>query len=177
MIKHGPLALLLLLAAPGAARAALDYDRYEPASGAFTLEYPKGWRRSLGLGAVRVAPDGQDGETTGVTLERYPLGARSPATAADFEQRLRRDVGRIKRLDAEADVAASGRRARRLAFTVTAQVKSRYGQRQGRRELYLIVPEKGGGYAVLSLVGSGSAFERAQPEFERMARTLKLAPL
>ena len=122
-------------------------------------------------------PPGPTGKQVSVTLERYPLGKGSPATPASLEKELRADVGRIKKLDAEGTATVAGRKARRLALTTTAVLKTSYGETLPgpRRELYLILPKEGEYFYVLKLIGVGTAFEQAVPEFDRIAAGLTLA--
>ena len=166
---------LALAFAPAAASAAAAYARYAHPRGDYVLEYPSGWKRSLGLGAVELRPPGPAGERVSVTLERYPFGKDSPLTPEDFEKRLRADVGRVKRLDAEGEATAAGRKARKLALTVTAQLKDGGGAPIApRKELYLILPKEGDGFYVLKFLGLGDAFDKNLPAFERIARHLKI---
>ena len=157
--------------------AAIDSTRYAHPHGDYTLTYPSDWKRSMGLQALLVRPPGPAGRDASVTLESYPLGKDSPATPESFEADLRADVGRIKKLDSEGTAMVAGRKARRLALTTTAVLKTSYGVPLPgpRRELHLIFPKEGGRFYVLKLVGVGAAFEQAVPEFDRIAAGLTLA--
>jgi len=171
---------LLILAAslsPAAAVAAIDSTRYAHPRGDYALTYPSDWKRSMGLQALLVRPPGQAGKQVSVTLESYPLGKDSPATPELFEQNMKADVGRIKKLDSEGSATVAGRQARRLALTTTAVLKTSYGAALPgpRRELYLILPKEGDRFFVLKLVGVGAAFEAALPEFDHIAAGLTLA--
>lgn len=170
------LLLLAVLTAP-TARAAIDSTRYAHPKGDYSLTYPSDWKRSVGLQALVVRPPGPSGKQVSVTLESYPQGKDSPATPELFETGLKADVGRIKKLDSEGPATAAGRKARRLALTTTAVLKTSYGETLPgpRRELYLILPKEGPRFFVLKLVGVGAAFEQALPEFDRIAAGLTLA--
>ena len=171
--------LLLLAAAlaPAAALAAIDSTRYAHPGGAYALTYPSDWKRTMGLQALVVRPPGPAGKQASVTLERYPLGKDSPATPQGFETALRVDVGRIKKLDSEGEATVAGRKARRVALTMTANLKTSLGTPLPgpRREVYLILPKEGDYYYVLKLVGVGAAFDAALPEFDRIAAGFTLA--
>ena len=169
--------LLAAALAPTAALAAIDMTRYAHPRGDYSLTYPSDWKRSTGLQALVVRPPGPAGKQSSVTLERYPLGKDSPATPQAFETALRADVGRIKKLDSEGGIIVDGRKARRVALTMTVTLKTSLGTPLPgpRREVYLILPKEGEYYYVLKLVGVGAAFEQALPEFDRIAAGLTLA--
>lgn len=170
--------LLLAALCLGAVRASasIDSTRFAHPRGDYAFEYPSGWKRSVGLQAVLVRPPGEAGRLASVTLERYPLGKKSPETPEAFERELRADVGKIKTVDQEGEESVSGRKAKRLQLTTTAALKGEFGVRLPgpHKELYLILPKEDGFYYVLKLVGAGEAFDAAVPEFGRIARSLKL---
>ncbi|MBI3553234.1 MAG: hypothetical protein HY077_12130 [Elusimicrobia bacterium] len=171
------LALLACLQLSAPARGAIAYTRFAHPKGEYAIEYPSDWKRSLGLQAVSLRPPGRDGVGTGVALERYPFGKDSPKDPDAFVAALKADT--IKKIDSEKLVEAAGRKARRLALTVTAELKGQYGQKLAgpRREVYIVFsPSRDGSFYVLRLAGVGKAFEAALPEFDRVAGKLVLAP-
>ncbi|MBI3550695.1 MAG: hypothetical protein HY078_16790 [Elusimicrobia bacterium] len=170
------LALFVLIAAPSLASAAIIYSKFSHPTGDYILEYPSHWRRSLGLQAVYLHPWGKLGPNALISLERYPLGKGSPQTPADFEKDVRKDVGIIKKLLSEGTIEISGVKARRLALMMSADVRKRgKGDMGPYREVMLILPTRGEFFYVLKLAGVGQGFEKAQPEFEKIAKRLKMA--
>jgi hypothetical protein len=174
-MKCATFAALMLAAV--AASAGIDSTRFAHPRGDYAFEYPSGWKRSVGLQAVLVRPPGESGRRVSVTLERYPLGKKSPDTPEAFEAELRADVGTIKTVDSEGEASVAGRRARKLSMTTTAELKGDFGVRLPgpHKELYFILPKEKGYFYVLKLVGVGQSFDAALPEFGRIAQSLKLA--
>lgn len=172
------LGLALAASLTGAARAAaIGYTHFAHPKGDYAIDYPSDWKRSLGLQAVSLRPPGRLGTGTGVALERYPFGKDSPKTPEAFVAELKADT--IKKVESEKQVEVAGRKAARLALTVTAELKGDFGQKLAgpRREVYVVLPASSdGSYFVLRLAGVGAAFDAALPEFDRIAAKLVLPP-
>ncbi|HAH07046.1 MAG TPA: hypothetical protein DCM05_11065 [Elusimicrobia bacterium] len=170
-MRRSSLALLTFCAA-ASAWAAIGYARFAHPKGDYAVEYPSDWKKSYGIQALRLAPPGKAGEQVKLTLERYPFGKESPATMADFARSLLEQVPSLKKLDSDVAADVAGRKARRLAFTETATLRTKQGDRLAgpMREVVLLVPVAKGWY-VVKLAGLGREYDKALPEFEHLVKT------
>jgi hypothetical protein len=163
---------LLALCTAASASSAIGYSRFAHPKGDYAVEYPSDWKKTFGMQALRLAPPGEEGKTVKATIERYPFGKDSPATLEDFAKGLMEQTPAVKKLDSDAPADVAGRKARRLAFTETAALRTKQGDKLAgpMREIYILVPTAGA-YYVLKLAGIGKAFEKALPEFEHLVKT------
>lgn len=166
---------LLLLLACGSAWSAIDYSRWSHPEGDYVIEYPSDWKRSVAMQAVNLQPPGKEGDSAVVSFERYPLGKGSPKTAKSYVKELLDPVGKIKKLDSRESVTVAGVKTDKIVLEGTKELKGPYGQTLPGpvKEVHLVVPQKGF-YYDLSLRGVGKSFDQALPEFDRIAKTLKL---
>ena len=172
---------VLALSSAACAWAAIGYSKFVHPKGDYAVEYPSNWKKSYGLQALRLTPPGREGERVKLTIERYPLGKNSPATPEAFAKDLMDQVPGIKKLDSDTAEELGGRKARKLAFTETADLRGKTGDKLPgpMKEIYLLVPVANS-YYVLKLAGIGEAFQKALPEFEHLVKTaqfeVKAAP-
>ncbi|MBI4677828.1 MAG: hypothetical protein HY748_09625 [Elusimicrobia bacterium] len=153
---------------------AIGYTRYAQPKGDYVIEYPSDWRRSYGMQTVWLEPPGASSKVK-VGLELHPYG-KEAALPEGYIAELMEKVDVVKKLDSRGEAEVAGRKAEKLAFTEVIEHKGRFGEKLPGplREIHYVVPFSGKWFYVLKIQGIGETYDRALPEFERLAQKLEL---
>lgn len=156
-------------------RAALSYERFAHPKGDYSLEYPSGWKRSVGMETLRLHPAGAAGKLLTLTVEKHPLNKKEAATPAGFIDQLLKDAQGLRHLDSRDTIKVSGKDAERLQFTETTPLKGKMGTMLAgpMTEVVVVVPFGKGFYAV-RMTGIGADFASARPEYDHLVSGLTL---
>lgn len=170
-----PLAVLAVAAIP--ASAAIDYHRFVHPKGDYALEYPSGWKRSVGMETLKLSPKGVSGKLIRISIEKHPFGTHDPATPAAFIADLLKKAEGLRRLDARDTIKVSGKDAERLVLTDTMALKDKAGTKLSgpMTEVAVAVAFQKGCY-VLRLSALSADMASARPEFDRLVSGFKLGP-
>lgn len=166
-----------LAAAVTPAFGALSYERFTHPKGDYSLEYPSGWKRSVGIETLKLQPAGLAGKLLRVSIEKHPAGLKDPATPAAYIADILKSSEGLKRLDARDTIKVSGKDAERLTLTETMALKGKRGTLLPgpMTEVVVVVPFPKGFYA-LRLTGMGDDLAAFRSEFDRLVAGLKLGP-